>query len=158
MVNPQYVFKNLTDSLNNLLDANPSKSKYLVDFINNFSKAFQKPLCLAASTLKVRQYHWTEFFNRSQMFEMSSNRIVPSPITANQDHSTNISDNNAMVCSKLWINARVFIITILSLLTILGLILYCPSLYTEHLIEEYSRRHCHSLHRHLWNLPESRTL
>ena len=100
LVNPQYAFKNLTDSLNNLLDANPSKSKYLVEPINNFAKAFQKPLCLAASTLKVGQYHWTESFNKSQMCQMS-NRIVPSPITASQDHSTTDSDNSAMVYSKL---------------------------------------------------------
>ena len=46
LVNPQYVFKDLTDSLNNLLNANTTESEYLTDACNNFAKAVQQPFCL----------------------------------------------------------------------------------------------------------------
>ena len=45
LVNPQYAFSELANSLNSLLRASPSESKYLMEPINNFSKTIQKPLC-----------------------------------------------------------------------------------------------------------------
>jgi len=45
LVNPQYVFKSLTSSLNSLLEANPLLSDYLVEPYNKFAKTVQQPLC-----------------------------------------------------------------------------------------------------------------
>jgi len=45
LVNPQYVFKSLTSSLNSLLEANPLLSDYLVEPYNKFAKIVQQPFC-----------------------------------------------------------------------------------------------------------------
>ena len=56
LVNPQYAFKNLADSLNNLLDANPAKSEYLVDPCNTYAKAAQQPCCYDGTVEECQDY------------------------------------------------------------------------------------------------------
>ena len=53
LVNPQYAFKDLKDSLNNFLNANTLETQYFMEECNNFSKAVQNPLCFNGTFKKT---------------------------------------------------------------------------------------------------------